>query len=220
VIPLRDVIPSRTTPWVTMLLIGLNAAVFVVELTLSNAGLMRFFYTYGLVPAAFSWRASVTAMFVHSGWLHIGGNMLSLWIFGDNVEDRMGHGPYLVFYLAAGLIANLAETLASPASQVPLIGASGAIAAVMGAYFLLFPYSRILVLLFLFIFVDIVEIPAVFFLGFWFLMQILGGVGRLADTQATGGVAFWAHASGFLTGLGTVWVFGLRRRRRAGWWPE
>jgi len=218
VIPLRDVIPSRTTPVVTTALIGANVLVFLYELTLSDRGLMAFFYAHGLVPATFSWSAALTSMFLHSGWVHIGGNMLSLWIFGDNVEDRLGHVGFLIFYLLVGLIANLAQTAAGPGSTLPLVGASGAIAGVMGAYFVMFPTSRVLVLLFLFVFVDVVEIPAVFFLGFWFLAQILGGVGRIADSSVSGGVAFWAHAGGFLSGILLVWVFRKRERQRVDWW--
>jgi membrane associated rhomboid family serine protease len=217
-IPLRDVIPSRTTPWATMFLIGLNTLVFLYELSLPAHGLRGFFETYGLVPAHFSWTTAVTAMFLHAGWFHLGGNLLSLWIFGDNVEDRMGHGRYLVFYLVAGLAANLAQTWASPGSPLPLVGASGAIAGVMGAYLVLFPRSRILVLVPIIIFFDIIEIPAVFYLGFWFLVQILGGVGSLAGPGSTGGVAFWAHAGGFLTGIAGVWVFRRRERQQADWW--
>src|SRR5579862_9226778 len=206
-IPLRDVIPSRTTPVVTIALIVLNAIVFFYELTLSETDLRAFLMQVGLVPAHFSWMAAVTAMFVHAGWVHIGGNMLTLWIFGDNVEDRLGHGGFLIFYLAAGLIANLAQTWAAPDSMLPLVGASGAIAGVMGAYFLMYPYSRVLVLLFLVFFVNIVEVPAVLFLGFWVLMQIFGGVGQIGSSGDVGGVAFWAHASGFLTGLAVAAVF-------------
>jgi membrane associated rhomboid family serine protease len=212
------VIPSRTTPWVTMLLIGINVVVFLYEIGLSGHGLRAFYESYGLVPASFSWTTAITAMFVHSGWFHLGGNLLSLWIFGDNVEDRMGHGRYLVFYLLAGLAANLAQTWASPASPLPLVGASGAIAGVMGAYLVLFPRSRILVLIPIIIFFDIIEVPAVFFLGFWFLFQLLGGVGSLAAAGTTGGVAFWAHAGGFLTGIAGVWVFRRRERQQVDWW--
>jgi membrane associated rhomboid family serine protease len=219
-IPLRDVIPSRTTPWVTILLIALNALVFFYELSLPEGALRQLFETYGLVPAEFSWVAAFTAMFLHSGWVHAGGNLLSLWIFGDNVEDRMGHGRYLFFYLLAGLVANLAQTWAYPNSPLPLIGASGAIAGVMGAYLVMFPHSRVLVLIPIIIFIEIIEVPAVFFLGFWFLMQLLGGVGSLAEPGATGGVAFWAHAGGFLTGLAGVALFRRRERERVEWWNQ
>jgi membrane associated rhomboid family serine protease len=217
-IPLRDVIPSRTTPWVTYLILALNVVVFVFELSLSRDDLTRFFFAHGLIPAHFSWPAAVSSMFLHDGWLHIGGNMLSLWIFGDNVEDRMGHWRFLIFYVLVGLAAVLAQTAADPASTLPLIGASGAIAGVMGAYFVTFPTSRILVLVFLLFFVDVVEIPALLYLGFWFLLQLVEGVGRIGMSGMTGGVAFWAHAGGFLAGIATVWLFRKRERQRVEWW--
>jgi membrane associated rhomboid family serine protease len=197
-----------------MALIAVNALVFCYEVLLPSGALRPFVMTYGLVPADFTWTSAVTAMFVHAGFLHVAGNLLTLWIFGDNVEDRMGHGRFLLFYLIAGLVANLAQTWADPSSPLPLVGASGAIAGVMGAYFVLFPYSRILVLVFLVFFVDVVEIPAVLFLGIWFLMQVFGGVGQIGGAGAMGGVAFWAHAGGFLTGLAGVWIF---KRRGSPW---
>ena len=206
-IPLRDVIPSRTTPYVTIALIGMNVLVFVYELLLPESALRPFLLAFGLVPAQFSWVSAITALFVHGGFLHIGGNLLTLWIFGDNVEDRMGHGRFIVFYLLAGLVANLAQTWSAPGSGMPLVGASGAIAGVMGAYFVLYPQSRVLVLVFLLFFVDVVEIPAILFLGIWFLMQLFGGVGQLGSAGDMGGIAFWAHAGGFITGLLGVWVF-------------
>lgn len=217
-IPLRDVIPSRTTPVVTIALLALNVVVFIHELLLSPAALRHFYFTAGLVPASFSWSALISSMFVHGGWLHIGGNLLTLWIFGDNVEDRMGHLRFLAFYLVAGSLAALGQTWADPASTVPIIGASGAIAAVMGAYFLLLPRSRILVLIFLFIFIDVVEVPAVFFLGFWFLMQIFGGVGQLGSSGSSESVAFWAHAVGFVSGLIGAWLLARPERRTVEWW--
>jgi membrane associated rhomboid family serine protease len=217
-IPLRDVIPSRTTPWVTLAIIGLNVAVFIVELSLSPEDLTRFFFAYGLIPAHFSWASAVSSMFLHDGWLHIGGNMLSLWIFGDNVEDRLGHFRFLIFYLLVGLAAVLAQTASDPTSTLPLIGASGAIAGVMGAYFVTFPTSRVLVLVFLLFFVDVVEIPALLYLGFWFVLQLVEGVGRVGMSGATGGVAFWAHAGGFLSGIAGVWLFKKPERQRVEWW--
>jgi membrane associated rhomboid family serine protease len=217
-IPLRDVIPSRTTPWVTMTLMVLNGLVFFYELGLAPDDRIRFFFAHGLIPAHFTWLTAVTAMFLHDGWLHIGGNLLSLWIFGDNVEDRMGHGRFILFYLLAGLVAGLAETMAQPGSTLPVIGASGAIAGVMGAYLVMFPHSRILVLIPIFLFFELLEVPAVFFLGFWFLLQILGGVGRIASASTSGGVAFWAHAGGFLTGLAGALVLRRRDRDRVEWW--
>jgi membrane associated rhomboid family serine protease len=218
VIPLRDVIPSRTTPVVTIALILVNIVVFIHELTLSPALLRQFYSTAGLVPASFSWFALVSSMFVHGGYVHIGGNLLTLWIFGDNVEDRMGHLRFLAFYLVAGSLAALGQTWADPSSTVPIIGASGAIAGVMGAYFLLLPRSRILVLIFLFFFIDVVEVPAVFFLGFWFLMQIFGGVGQLGSSGSSENVAFWAHAVGFVSGLIGAWLLARPERRTVEWW--
>jgi membrane associated rhomboid family serine protease len=216
-IPLRDVIPSRTTPWVTFALIAVNIMVFSGELLLDDAEASAFFMAFGLVPSEFSWIAAFTAIFIHGGWIHIAGNLLSLWIFGDNVEDRMGHGRFLAFYLIAGLAGNLAQTAALPDSTVPLVGASGAIAGVMGAYLVLFPYSRVLVLIFLFVFVDVIEIPAVFFLLFWFLLQLFSGAGQLASLPGEN-IAFWAHIGGFLTGLVGVWIFRRPERQKVEWW--
>src|SRR5512134_2734965 len=160
-IPLRDVIPSRTTPWVTITLIGLNILVFIREITLPAGAVEPFIFRYGLVPAEFSWVALVTSMFVHAGWLHVGSNLLYLWIFGDNVEDRLGHGRFLLFYLAAGVVAALAQAAMDPGSVIPMVGASGAIAGVMGGYFVLYPHSRVLTL---FPFpIMIFEVPAIFF---------------------------------------------------------
>ncbi len=216
-IPLRDVIPARTTPWITFLIIGLNVLVFLYEISLGSREAPLFIYSFGLVPAHFSWLTALTSMFIHGGWLHIGGNLLSLWIFGDNVEDRMGHGRYLLFYLLAGLAGGLAQTAVSPNSTIPLVGASGAIAGIMGAYLILFPYSRVLVLVFLFFFIDVVELPAVFFLVFWFLMQLVSGVGQLANLPGAN-VGFWAHVGGFVTGLIGAWVFTRPERQNVDWW--
>ena len=150
-IPLRDIIPSRTTPVVTISIIALNVLVFVYELSLGRAVDVFTLY-YGLVPAAFSWVNVFTSMFLHGGFMHVAGNMLYLWIFGDNVEDRMGHGRFLVFYLLCGVAAALAQTVTAPESAIPMVGASGAIAGVMGAYFVLYPRSRIVALIPIFFF--------------------------------------------------------------------
>jgi membrane associated rhomboid family serine protease len=219
-IPVQDVIPSRTTPWVTLVLIGVNAVVFAYELALDADARLQFFFAYGLVPAEFSWTTAVTSMFLHSGWLQVGGNLLALWIFGDNVEDRLGHGRFLVFYALAGCIAALAQTWADRDSLVPLVGASGAIAGVLGAYVVMFPHSRILVLVPLIVIVEVIEIPAVFLLGFWVLMQLLDGVGRIAAAPASGSIAFLAHAAGFLTGLLAVRLFRRPERQRVEWWTQ
>jgi rhomboid family protein len=217
-IPLRDIVPSRTTPIVTISLIVANVLVFLYELTLGRA-VNDFTLYFGLVPAAFSWVAVFTSMFLHGGLFHVAGNMLYLWIFGDNVEDRMGHGRFLVFYLLCGTAAALAQTITAPDSVVPMVGASGAIAGVMGAYFVLYPKSRIVTLVPLFFFFQIIEVPAIFFLGIWFVMQFLSGVGSIG-AAATGGVAFWAHVAGFLAGLSGVIVFRRPERQRVEWWHD
>jgi membrane associated rhomboid family serine protease len=200
--PVSDVIPSRTTPVVTIAIIILNAIAFLFELTLSDRELDEFVQAFGVVPASFSWMAVLTSMFLHGGWLHFLGNMLYLWIFGDNVEDRLGHLRYLVFYLFCGAIAALGQTITNPYSAVPMVGASGAIAGVMGAYFVLYPHSRVLTAVFIFFYLDLVEIPAIFFLGIWFFMQLFSGVGSIGADAASGGVAFWAHVGGFVAGAG------------------
>ena len=220
-IPLRDVIPSRTTPVVTIALIALNIIVFVYELSLGRA-VDAFTLYYGLIPAAFSWMNVFTSMFLHGGFLHIAGNMLYLWIFGDNVEDRMGHGRFLVFYLLCGVAAALAQTMTAPESIVPMVGASGAIAGVMGAYFVLYPRSRIVTLVPLFFFFQVIEVPAIAFLGIWFLMQFFSGVGSIGTTigRSTGGIAFWAHIAGFVAGLTGVALFRRPERQRVEWWHD
>ncbi|NQW02756.1 MAG: rhomboid family intramembrane serine protease [Acidobacteria bacterium] len=215
IFPIRDVIPSRTTPIVTWLLIGLNVAVHVAATIGGDDAHTNTLTTFGLVPAAFSWTAVLTSMFLHANLVHLGSNMLSLWIFGDNVEDQLGHGRFLLFYLLCGVFAALAETSIGSASWLPMVGASGAIAGVMGGYLMMFPKSRVLVLVFLIFYITVVEITAVFFLAFWFLIQVAGGLGRSADAATTGGVAFLAHAGGFLAGASTVRF--LRRRERDSW---
>jgi len=226
VIPLRDDIRSEKHPLVTWGLMAACVGVFIYQ-TLSEyqdpkAG-EAIVSAYGMIPrdivsGRHLW-ALFTSMFLHGGFFHIIGNMLYLWIFGDNVEDRMGHGRYLVFYVLCGVAAGLAQTFASPESRIPMIGASGAIAGVMGAYFVLYPHSRILTLVPLFIIVEIFEIPAIFFLGFWFLMQLFSGVGSIAHTAGdVGGIAFWAHVAGFAAGLGGVFVFRRPERQRVEWW--
>ena len=210
--PLSDVIPSRSVPFVTIGLIAINALVFLHQITLPPRQLDAFIATYALIPAYFTLPSVVTSMFLHGGWMHIIGNMLYLWIFGDNIEDRVGHGLFVVFYLGCGCVAAFLQVVFNPASAVPMLGASGAIAGVMGAYFVLYPQSRVLTAVFIFFFFDLVEIPAVFFLGIWFLMQLLSGVGSLGSSAATGGVAFWAHVGGF--GAGAFVGFILRARGR------
>jgi membrane associated rhomboid family serine protease len=215
-IPLRDVIPSRTTPVVTVSILVVNILAFLYEVSLGPLELDEFLMTHGMVPAAFAWSDVLTSMFLHGGWLHLIGNMLSLWIFGDNVEDRLGHGRFIVFYLLCGTLAALAHVWVDPLSLVPTIGASGAIAGVMGGYLVLYPHSRIITLLPIFIFIQIIEVPAVVFLGLWFLLQLVSGVGSqlaAATGKAAGGIAFWAHIGGF--GVGALLVNLMARPERA-----
>jgi membrane associated rhomboid family serine protease len=216
-IPLYDVIPSRTRPIVTVALILLNALVFLYEVSLGSA-VDLWLLTYGLVPADFSLPTLFTSMFLHGGVAHVGGNLLFLWIFGDNVEDRMGHGRFLAFYLLCGAAAALAQTLMHPSSLVPMIGASGAVAGVMGAYFVLYPHSRIVTLAFFYF----IEVPAILFLGLWFLLQFVSGVGSIAATPdaAAGGIAFWAHVAGFAAGVAGVFLFRQPERQRVEWWDR
>jgi membrane associated rhomboid family serine protease len=215
-IPLRDVIPSRTFPFFVVIFIALNTAAFLFEVSLSDRALQSLLFTYGVVPAQLQLLTVFTSMFLHGGWLHFLGNMLYLWIFGDNVEDRLGHGRFVLFYFACGAAAALAHAWVNPASRVPTIGASGAIAGVMGAYFVLYPNSRVLALVPLVIIMEVIEVPAIVFLGIWFLMQFFSGVGSLAETGVkTGGVAFWAHVAGFLSGIAGVLV--LKKPSRTRW---
>src|SRR5262245_14557272 len=212
--PVSDVIPSRTVPFVTVGLIVLNALVFVYQFSLGSTELRLFMGTWAVIPAWFWAPSLVTSQFLHAGWMHIIWNMVYLWIFGDNVEDRLGHVPYLIFYLASGAAAGLLQVLFNPTSGVPMVGASGAIAGVMGAYFVLYPQSRVLTAIFVLFFFDLVEIPAVFFLGLWFLMQVLSGVGSLGvSNAAAGGTAFWAHVGGFVVGAAVGLVIRRGDRR-------
>jgi len=215
-IPLRDVIPSRTTPYITVTIIGLNALAWLFEVSLPHEDLNQFLATFGVVPAYFAWPTLITSMFLHGSWSHVIGNMWYLWIFGDNVEDRVGHGRFIVFYLLCGVAAALGQVAVDPQSMLPTIGASGAIAGVMGAYFVLYPHSRVLTLI-PWIFIQIVELPAIFLLGFWFLMQLFsaGTVAVTAASHGSGGVAFAAHVVGFVVGVGGVFVF--RKRELDPW---
>ncbi len=230
-IPLRDTIPSSRRPVVTYVLLALNVVVFLYELSLGRA-IEPFILQWGLVPARLvltepsSWVPVLTSMFLHGGWAHVGGNLLYLWIFGDNVEDRMGHGRYLFFYLACGTCAALAQTLANPGSTMPMVGASGAIAGVLGAYLLYYPHARVVTLVPIFFFIQLIEIPALFFLLLWFAMQLVNGAASLTrETAATGGVAWWAHLGGFAAGIVLGLLLGYGRpkavsRTQGGFWPR
>ena len=222
-IPLRDTTRSRTVPYVNYLLIALCALVFALELGSDEQTSNSLFTMFALFPSEihrtiFSGELSVhsivslfTSMFLHGGWGHLIGNMLYLFVFGDNVEDRLGHRGYFLFYFLCGAGAGLIEAAVQGPTDIPLIGASGAIAGVLGAYFLLFPRARVLTLIPLIVFFPVVEISAFFFLGFWFLLQFLQGSLTLADPGG-GGIAWWAHAGGFLAG-GVLLPFFLLLRR-------
>ena len=216
-IPLKDLNPRRTFPFVNILLIATNVLVFIYQVSLQPHAEKVMVYTYALIPArvpmvfaghlplAAGFEPLLTSMFLHAGILHLAGNMLFLWIFGDNVEDFFGHLPYLFFYLFCGIGAGLAHTLTNLSSSLPTVGASGAISGVMGAYMVLYPRSSVLTLVLVFP----VPIPAVIILGWWFLLQFLGGIGSVG-MQAAGGVAWWAHIGGFL--MGALIVAIVRRR--------
>ena len=216
-IPLRDVIPSRTTPYITITIIALNALAWLFELSLPHETLNDFLTVYGVVPAYFAPATLVTSTFLHGSWSHVLGNMWYLWIFGDNVEDRVGHGRFILFYLLCGIAAALGQIAVDPHSTLPTIGASGAIAGVMGAYFVLYPRSRVLTLI-PWIFLQIVELPATVLLGFWFVMQLFSaGTIAMTTTSQGGGVAFAAHVAGFVAGMGGVFLF--RKRELDPWEP-
>jgi membrane associated rhomboid family serine protease len=236
VIPLRDDVPSRATPVVTIGLIALNVVAFVYQLSLGidtggpGAGAAEAFVTeFGLVPCRLTGGCLApddfpspavtifTSMFLHGGLFHIAGNMLYLWIFGDNVEDTLGHARFLLFYLASGTAAALGQAFLSPVSRVPMIGASGAVSGVLGAYLLLFPYATVLTLVTFGFFIRVVRIPALLVLGFWIVVQLVNGYFTYSASSAgrgeSGGVAWFAHIGGFLAGM--LLLFLLRPRQSA-----
>ena len=205
----------RSVPYVTYALVAINVLVFFLELNNGDA----FIREWAFIPARFSADPATniptvfSAMFMHGGWLHLGGNMLYLWIFGDNVEDRFGHLKYLAFYLLAGIAATFAQYLFLPESNVPNVGASGAIAGVLGAYLLMFPHARVNVLLGR----SVVAMPAIVVLGFWIVLQLVSGVGSIAYTDAdVGGIAYMAHVGGFVAGFLMAFVFRGAGRPRIG----
>ena len=233
-IPLRDNNPRRTVPIVTYLLIAINVLGFLWELSL-GPNLDRSIFAVSFIPKRFwlpgYWTADLisifVSMFLHGSVMHIGSNMLYLWIFGDNVEDRLGHFRYLLFYLLCGVAATLAHAFFSPASRLPAIGASGAIAGVLGAYLLLWPHARVLTLIPIVFFITLRELPAVLILGLWFVLQFFSGIGSLGvpDAQDMGGVAYFAHIGGFVAGMLLIGLFGGFRRPRLReppppWWAQ
>lgn len=224
-IPIRDDVPAYSFPLANWLLIGASIAVFILELSVDRVTLQNLTVNYGMVPARLSLddpvallgqpqalATLVTSQFLHGGWFHLISNMWILYIFGDNVEDRMGSARYLVFYLLAGVAANVMQASVFPQSTIPAVGASGAIAGVLGAYFLLFPRARVVTLIIVFLFPWFVQIPAIVFLGFWFISQLYSGL--FALNGAMGGIAWWAHIGGFLFGLIMVFLFARRREER------
>jgi membrane associated rhomboid family serine protease len=236
-IPLKDDVPNRSAPFVTMMLIALNVVAFFYQASLGidprgpGAGAAEgFIMEFGLVPCRLTGSCIApsdfpsptltvfTSMFLHGGVFHIGGNMLYLWIFGDNVEDTLGHGRFLFFYLGAGVAAALGQVMLSPTSRVPMVGASGAISGVLGAYLLLFPYARILTLLIIGFFIRFVHVPALIVLGFWIVVQVLNGFitfsAQAMGRGESGGVAWFAHIGGFLAGMLLLFVFRPRRNSR------
>jgi len=204
-IPIRDTVRSRHFPLVTWLILGANTIVFLFQLTLDSNSLDHFVKLFALTPA--NWNADhawfiltlFTSMFLHAGWFHFLSNMWIFYIFGDNVEDRMGPFGFLSFYLLSGLAAALMQTFVDPNSVIPVLGASGAIAGVMGAYILLYPHARVVTLIPIFFIFTTFNIPAIFYLGFWFVSQLFSGLASLGASM--GGVAWWAHVGGFLFGL-------------------
>ncbi len=221
-IPIRDSVKSQTFPIVNIIIIILNALFFLFELSLGK-DLELFIANFAVVPSNYVIDGKIDAMlilihplpllfsmFLHGGWLHFLGNMWYLWIFGDNVEDKLGHFRYIIFYLLCGIFASIAHIYFNIDSAVPTIGASGAIAGVMGAYVLFFPRGKILTMIPIFIFIEFIEVSAYFFLGFWILLQLFQGVFSMSSSANSGGVAWWAHIGGFAVGM----LFGLLLKKR------
>lgn len=224
-IPIRDTNPSQSFPVVTIMLIIVNAFIFMFERSLGR-DLEIFLHHFALIPQKyFSLTAQggfnymercypfITSQFLHGGWMHIIGNMWFLWIFGDNIEDRLGHFKFILFYLLCGVAAGVAHVYTNPTSSIPTVGASGAIAGVMGAYTILYPRARVLTLFVLFFFIRFIEVPAFIFLGVWFLIQFLSGAATMAAGGAHAGVAWWAHIGGFVIGVILVLFLPKKKRR-------
>lgn len=221
--PLRDSQPSGTVPFVTYLIIAANVVVFFIELTLGDRQLDAFLKIFGLVPMLFFQQFGpyeiftlFSCMFLHAGWMHLISNMWALFIFGDNIEDKLGHMGYLLFYLACGVCAGLTQVFMSSASSIPTIGASGAIAGVLGGYIISYPTARVLTAIPIFIIIRLIEVPAAVYLGFWFVSQFFTGFATIArDTSEEGGVAWWAHVGGFIAGVVLVKLMSIRRQSRS-----
>lgn len=226
-IPIRDENPTQRFPWVTVLLIVCNVGVFAYEISLDPTALEAFILRWGFLPSesgidadGLGWTVTaITATFLHAGWLHLGGNMLYLWIFGNNVEDRLGPARYIAFYLTGGVLATAAQWALAPDSSIPLVGASGAIAAVLGGYALLYPRARVLTVIPILFILEVAAVPAIFVIGFWFLIQLASGIGSLGNGTMSGGVAWFAHLGGFAAGALMILPAALKdlgRARRRG----
>lgn len=227
-IPLRDTIKSKEFPYVTILLIIINGAIYLFEMALGE-NLNHLINLFGIIPERYFSLASAggfiyverflpffSSIFLHGGWFHVLWNLWFLWIFGDNVEDHFGHFNFLVFYIFCGVLAGLAHTYMNPASSIPTIGASGAIAGVMGAYIILHPQARVLTIIPIFIIFPIIHIPAFVYLGIWFFIQFLSGAASIGSSQSYQGVAWWAHIGGFLTGLFVIlFIFPRKKINRS-----
>ncbi|MDP8980361.1 MAG: rhomboid family intramembrane serine protease [Acidobacteriota bacterium] len=223
-IPLRSSERTTSPAIVTLLLIAANILVFVYELSLQDPEMGRrdplslFIGHYGIVPYRFHWSSLLTSMFIHGGFMHIAGNMLFLWVFGKAIEDLLGHGRFLFFYLACGVAAGIAHLLLNYYSPVPTVGASGAIAGVMGAYLVKFPRARIVTLVFIFVFFTTLDIPAAILLLYWFALQFVTGLGSIGDSQVSqGDVAWFAHVGGFIAGMALVLILPARQRFQRNW---
>ncbi|MCK4574840.1 rhomboid family intramembrane serine protease [candidate division WOR-3 bacterium] len=223
-IPLKDDNPTRTFPFITIALIVINCILFIIELS-QGKYLITFIESFGCIPYEITMGTDVepfiffpvrltiiTSMFLHGGWMHLVGNMLYLWIFGNNIEDKLGHLRFIIFYFIVGITASIAQILINPYSTIPQIGASGAISGVLGAYLLLFPKAKVLTLVPLFYFIRVIKLPAFVILGFWIALQIINGFASLSYT-AVGGVAFFAHIGGFIAGLLFIKPFLIGRKR-------
>lgn len=224
-IPLRDLNPSRTKPVVTWFLIGLNVVIFLFEKSLGAGAMRELVERFGVVPSVLisgealgSYITPLTAMFLHGGWMHLIGNMWFLYLFGDNIEDNFGRVRYVIFYLACGAAAAAMQVAVGPHADIPMIGASGAIAGVLGAYLTLYPRARVVTLVPIFIFIQFIELPAMFFIALWFGWQLLSGLTSLGVASLNqGGVAFFAHVGGFVAGLLLVWLFRRTPNETHGW---
>lgn len=224
-IPIRDENPTHSTPFVTVALIVANVVVFVLQMLQTPEAQQQFVFAWGAIPNEIvsgwdllpaipvAWLTLFTSMFMHGGLMHLGGNMLYLWIFGNNIEDRLGHVGFLFFYVLGGLVAALSHVVFDPASEIPMVGASGAISAVLGAYMLAYPRAHVIVLLWIVFFVRFIRVPAILMLGVWFFMQLSGFFNEM--NREGGGVAWLAHIGGFVAGVVLAFFAGVRPKRPA-----